>query len=632
MKRLTLKLIILCALALTATLLLCACGGDDVTDGTDTGEETQAATDKEVTEGMVLFENGEYKFTFIAPALADLEVTELRNELARAFKAKTGVTPTFKKDDAVEASADSPEVLFGQTDREASGAPEGTDEERDAYYSVYVTGNKLVINGSDSYQLGLAVDYFIENYLSGDKVETLSISPDINKSEVLKGYTRSYWGLPSIPAYPEGKNLLYSGTYNCGTTIKNYAAGITDDSSILQRVKKTDTEEFAAYIKKLESYGFKKEYESGIENNFYVGMYDGKQRIYLTYSDVNSVAKIVLDPTGMSLDEFGYSYTPKAGEQSVYYQYGIPMADGTGNGHPNCGMLLVIKCADNSVIVIDGGDGDKQMNATALAGLNDFLHNITDTPTTGKIRISAWYMTHYHSDHILGFYDFLSTYGDSYTLERVIANLPTDDALAWNGLSWSTGIIKKWNTLINAKYPECKDIKVHTGQEIQIADVTLTVLYTHEDLLTDAGKFNSTDSNDMSTVIRVDNGKMSMLVLGDANTRTQSEMMKTFTAATFKCDILQAAHHMIYELNTIYKWAAPSIVYVPQNSVVAQNNEAEHAVNGTTYLQKLQTLINLVGEENLYFGGDETVGFASVDGTLTKVYYRDGVIGKNNNS
>ena len=39
----------------------------------------------------------------------------------------------------------------------------------------------------------------------------------------------------------------------------------------------------------------------------------------------------------------------------MFYQYAIPMTDGEGNGL-NCGMLYIIKCADNSVIIIDGGD------------------------------------------------------------------------------------------------------------------------------------------------------------------------------------------------------------------------------------------------------------------------------------
>jgi len=522
--------------------------------------------------------------------------------------------------------------LFGLTDRAESAYPEGLDDERDAFWRVCWQGNKLVINGSDCYQLGLAVDYFVENYLSGEKTDTLSVPTSIDEQKILKGFTRSYWLLPSIPSYPEGQNLLYSGTYNCGTTIMNYAAGgETEDSSVLQRVKKTNATEFEAYIAKLESYGFKKEFENTLEQNRYVGLYDGNQRVYLTFSGKNSNAKILLDPTGISVDEFGYSYEPKAGEQSEYYMYGIPMADGTGNGHINCGMLLVIKCADNSVIVVDGGgDKQEQMTEKALEGFNEFLFDITDTPEGGKVRISAWYMTHYHGDHVKGFYEFLNTYGDSYELERVIANLPTDAALNWNGQNWSITFIKKWNTFIKQKYPGCKEIKVHTGQKIQIADVTLQVLYTHEDLLKDNGEFNSTDSNDMSTVIRVDNGKLSMLVLGDANSRTQSEMTKTFTGETFKSDILQAAHHMIYELPTIYNMTKPSIVYVPQNYTVAQNTEVEQMVNGTTYKQRLETLIKLVGLENLYFGGDETVGFASVDGKLTKVYHVEGVIGKNN--
>ena len=268
------------------------------------------------------------------------------------------------------------------------------------------------------------------------------------------------------------------------------------------------------------------------------------------------------------------------------------------------------------------------MNSTAYAGLDEFLHEITGTPDSQKVRIAAWYLTHYHADHTYGFYEFLVKYSSKYSLERIIANLPADRQLESEGSSfnWASGIIKKWNALINSKYPECKEIKVHRGQELHIADLTLRVLYTHEDLVTDSGVFNSSDKNDTSTVIRIDNGDMSMLVLGDANTRTENELRRVFSAATFKSTIVQAAHHGMYTLHNVYKEASPTLFFVPQCLKTLSNDKIMWEGAGT-YKAQRDYMYGIVGEENCYWGGDETVGFAVVGGELTKVYHSKEVIG-----
>ena len=627
MKKKLIRIVFVCVLILCMLLAVASCDGKE---NTEQSESISTSGGESMTEAeKVIFADGEYKCTFIVSGLADTEITKVRNELTKAFKAKTGISPAFRKDDTVALDDSSFEILLGATDRPQSAAPEGTDEDRDVYYSVSFVGNKLVINASDAYRLGLATEYLIDNYLSGEKTDVLTIPADINRSEILKGYTRENWGLPSIPSYPEGSNRLLPNIYNCGTTITDYSAGgRTDESTLLHVIKRSSLEEFSDYMSKLEEFGFKKEYANTIEDNIYAGFYDGSQRVYIAYNGVNSSVRVVLDPVGMSLEEFGYSYTPKAGERSEYYMYGIPMADNNGNGHPNSGMLLVVKCADNSVIIIDGGDGQQQMNDEAVAGLNDFLFDITGTEKGNKVRISAWYMTHYHVDHMIGFYSLLEQYGDNYSLERVIANLPTDDALTWSGIDWSLKYVRQMSTMIKAVYPECKEIKVHTGEKIQIADVTLSVLYTHEDLLNDNCYFNSTDSNDLSTVIRFDNGKMSMLVVGDANARTQGTINNTFTAKTLKSDILQASHHGIYDLEELNKRVAPTVVYLPQASEVARSDEPMWSGAPTTYMKISDKIIALVGEENVYYGGNETVGYAFADGVLTKIYYREGVIGR----
>ena len=191
-----------------ATLLLASCSLFGA-EKEDHNQETE--TDAVIQSDFSIFADGKYQCKFIAPGLADAEVTEQRNLLRQAFKSKTGLTPSFEKDDASEADDGVAEILLGVTNRSQSETPEGVRENVDAYWTVAFHGNKLVINGSDAYQLSLAVKYFTETYLSGEAAATLSVPLDVNQLVISKDFTREYWQINNIPAYPAGSNHLISG-------------------------------------------------------------------------------------------------------------------------------------------------------------------------------------------------------------------------------------------------------------------------------------------------------------------------------------------------------------------------------------------------------------------------------------
>ncbi len=587
---------------------------------------------------MVIFENGKYHCGFVHPVLAESAVSKLRNELRDAFGRKTGVMPSFLGEDKIDADAEVFEVLLGKTNRPESAAPERVIEESDSYYTVAVVGRKIVINGSDIYQLGVAVRSFIENYLSGDVTEVLTVPENLFEQKILKGFTREYWRLEGIPAYPTGGNKLIPNAYSCGTPITGLSTANRNKSDVtLQRIDRTTEAEFAAYLEKLERFGFEKEYENLTAENRFLTYRNADQRVHVSFKPRAMEVQVISDPMGISVEEFGYSYTPAAGERSEYYLYGLPMSDAKGNNHPNAGTLGVIKCADNSVIVIDGGayegDGGTQMYGEEVMGAFDaFLHQITKTADGDKVRVSCWYLTHYHADHVMGFLEFLKRYNESYELERVVANIPIQNcggsaypfSLAMT--NWGFKLLDGWSNLIKTRYPNCKELKVHVGQRIQIADVTLDVLYTHEDLLSPIGWFNSGDSNDTSTAIRFDNGQMSMIILGDAGQRTESKLRRNYTELTLKSDIVMPAHHLIYDVFAIYKEIRPTFALVTQSYECTQLSDRLEGQG--SYKDRFDKLVNLVARDHCYFAGNESVGLAVIDGQIQKCYYVEGVVGR----
>ncbi len=623
---------------IAAILLVCSligtCSSCDLLDSIlgknkDEGEGTPKAD-------LVIFENGKYNCEFVYPTWSDASVSELRNELRAAFKAKTGINPSFAGDEKSKANAEVFEVLLGNTNRPESAAPAGVTEGTDAYYSVSVVGNKLVINGSDSYQIGVAIDYFVENYLSGDVAEKVAVSGDLSEVKILKDYTRENWKLGGIPAYSQaGENKLIAAVYKSGTTIMGRSASNNDKSDVsLQRIEKTTDAEFEAYLAKLDSFGFEKEYENIAAEVTFLTYTKGDVRFHVAYKPAIREVQVIDDPNGISVEEFGYTYTPEAGERSEYYLYGLPMTDGKGkegNMAPNCGTLSVIKCADNSVIIIDGGDyegegGLKQMyGKEVMDAFDDFLHEITGTADGDKVRISAWYVSHYHSDHTKGLLEFFKGYHASYELERVIANIPVESCggssnpFGSSMTSWVYRILDDWCDLIKVRFPNCKEMKVHAGQKIQIADVSLEILYTHEDLLNGNNRFKSADSNDTSTVTRFDNGQMSMISLGDAGRTTETRLRQTYTELSLRSDVIQPAHHLINDVFDIYEEIQPDFALVPQSYECSQS-KTKVGEEGT-YIYRYNKLIALVDKDNCYFAGNETVGLAVVNGQIQVVYH-----------
>ena len=586
---------------------------------------------------IVIFQNGQYHFRFVNPVLADAAVSKIRNEIRDAFARKTGVVPSFLGEDKSDVNADVLEVLLGMTNRPESAMPEGAVEDCDAFYTVAVKGNKIVINGSDTYHLGVAARYFIENYLSGDVVETLTVPADLFEQKILKDFTRAYWGLIGIPAYPMGGNKMLSNVYHCGTKITDLTSNRNRSDVSLQRIDRTTEEEFKAYLAKLEYFGFEKEYENISAEMSFLTYKSAGRRVHVSFKPRTGEVQVISDPKGISVEAFGYSYIPGEGERSEYYLYGIPMSDGKGNNHPNAGTLSVIKCADNSVIIVDGGayegDGGTQMyGEVVMNAFDEFLHQITGTAKGDKVRIACWYLTHYHADHVMGLREFLKLYHENYELERVLANVPLQNCGGQNYpfsiamTNWGYKLLDGWNELIKTRYPNCKELKVHAGQKIQIADVTLDVLYTHEDLLGLAGFFDSGDSNDTSTAVRVDNGQMSLVILGDAGQRTESRLRRNFTEATLKSDIVMPAHHLIYDVMAIFKEIQPTYAIVTQSIEVMQSTETLPGQG--SYKDRYDKLMRLVARDHCYFGGNETVGLAVIDGKIQECYHVEGVVGR----
>ncbi|MBQ8288426.1 MAG: hypothetical protein IJX76_06610 [Clostridia bacterium] len=603
------KLSIFVAL-LSVSLLLFSCGGKD-----DVPADTTAVTEAPVKD-VVVSENGVTEYKIVRSARSSDGVKSVAIDLRSAMIDALGAAPTLSDDfvmDDAALTADAPEILIGETNRPDSIALQETLPEGNSY-AIAVKGSRIVIVATSEAVLAEAVDYFIETYVETAEGGKLMIKGDLLITETLTDFVRKGWVL-SCPSPVVGS--LAEGFYNSGSGLADDIRKETDEYSRMQVVSDVTKADFEAYTAELKSAGYTQILDHTIGKNQYAAFAKDGLSWHVSFVDSTDEIRVSEDRAGVPLSEFAYDTTGNT--QTVVYQYGLyydpnnQVTDKT----VNCGMLYVIRLSDNSLVLVDGGHLH-QSSDEAMAGLVEFLHEITGTADGETIHIAAWYITHAHGDHVTGTAKLLNRYHDEIDLQRVMYNIPSYQVRS-AGYDANTTTAKE---MVRKYYPDAKFLKLHTGQSFNLSDVGFEVLFTHEDAVgltqfEEAAKnggnvqFPLSDYNCTSTILRLTVDGQTVLLLGDTNVEAEAAVKKTFPASVWKSDVVQVAHHCFNYLDTLYPMIAAPIALMPNSYFGSHTPEN---------LPKLATVLQYVENDQIYYEGEGTVGFAVVDGKFQVVY------------
>lgn len=583
--------------ALCMTMLLTACG-------------------KGQNDSLVLFEKDTYNYRLVYSLQREEWEDTAVVKLYEGLEDLCGVAPELVADTVADESDDVCEILVGSTNREVSNMPDLG--ETDCYWGVIVNKDQIVINGSNEYMIGLAVDYIMSHWTEAASEGKLTVSTEWTKEVTMKEYYRDGWLLNDIPAY-QGDNTLSTALYSSGTYLTEYGKKTATDNE-MQGIWSTTAEEVSDYAELMKTHGYKEESHTSIENNQFYRFVKDNQRVYVNFYGNAERATVELDDSGRpSVAEVSYTYEPKAGEETEYYLFGLKMdpygyslkQEKNSSGYIDNGACLIVKCADNSIIFIDGGAA-QQMETEDRDRLWNFLHEITGKPKDEVITIAAWYVTHFDADHSSGFATVLESNPERYNVERVICNLPD---LTVTSKADASSIMKASNSITN-RYPNCQDIKLRTGDVLQIADVTITTVFSHADFADEGGRFNTTNFNTTSTVTMIETASgMKMMVTGDMVAKAESILCQNFSTETLKCDIFQQPHHNRTDVSTVYEYA---------NAQVMLFTQAEGTLTDNTTDTARSTLAKKWCSE-YYCGGTETVGFNWVNGKVNLIYQKQDI-------
>lgn len=386
-----------------------------------------------------------------------------------------------------------------------------------------------------------------------------------------------------------------------------------DKKTFMRTVTETSAEAFEEYIGKLCKIGFEKVFENRIESNIYYQLQQNERLIYAYYMANTATARFIDDIASMKVADFGYTYEKKEENFPAVIQYALyhspdHRVDGVRS---DCGMFYIIKLADNSVVLIDGAAMEECTEA-ATAEVMRLMRELTGVPEGEKIRVAAWFCTHAHGDHIELFSKLVRFYNEELEVERLFYNFTSPDVFAAMGPSYNLmERVKKY-------YPNVKYLKCHNGQSFELGGVKFDILQTHEDGTGVEGNEVIGGFNDTSTILQITFDGLKFMVLGDMDNSAEAIMVKNYSPATLKSDIVQTAHHLMNNLEQMYPAISPEIALVPQHPVFK--------VDHNKY--KYETLCRSVKEENIYFDTLGTVGFRAKNGKPEKFLHNPMVGGE----
>ncbi len=417
----------------------------------------------------------------------------------------------------------------------------------------------------------------------------------------------------SLPLYNGG--VTTDMFYKAGQGIRN--AELPEDLETLVRiVTETNAEEFFAFVSELKESGYTEIYDSERDGNIYRMLrapFGGFVYTYFTAAYAES--RIICDMSSESTpDEFGYTGGNLCTE---LYQYGLPMNIEGVNIRNNderridCGMMYIMRLADNSVFILDGADY-RQFNEEQKDNLMHFLREITGIPEGEKVRIAGFFISHLHCDHMSGFILFLEKYHSEVILERVLFNAPS----AYSENERILGEIYAQRKLIRylSAYTDTKNLRfmqLHTGERFDLSSVSVEVLYTHEDIVNpeNGESLIGWDYNNTTTVLRlIFDGKV-FLFLGDINKPSKNLLVGRCSEETLKCDIVQLAHHVINDLSDFYHITKCPIALVPQSPNGCLTSEAR---------QNCFEVVKQYATDGVYFANHATYGFRIENGSIEK--------------
>ena len=569
-KRIPLCLALCAALMLT---LLVSCGGKGNPTGTDTDapRTTAEATGKETetdapvpAAGIAIAADGEVRYRMVYPDDTGAMFQALGDELADLVKTLVGIRPAVQRESVAERS-ERPSVYIGFCRAtEHAGLTDGVP--CNGYRMAERDGN-LYLVASVSDALTAAGNRFKRILRAGAKDGSITVTVEE------QSYTVSSKA-EKIPAL------------NAALTVYGYDTGEDSYQMVFPNAQKSD---FEAYCALLTEKGYTVREQRSVQGLEYAAYGKDEDMLFVTLSC--GELRVQYDP----LSACWLGTQPSAGAvcETTGYLMGV-----WGGGDFENGMAMFYLLSDGTFLVFDGGH-----NASDADNLYARLRDIATENGLPGVRISAWIITHFHADHVGAFASFVSNYSDRVKIDRAVFGVTSLDQ--GNDATSGSSLAATAQAAMQRHQPNAAVVRLHTGQQLTLGDMTLEVLYTASDLA--VGSLN--DYNDASMVMRLSVNGKTILMTGDAAPATWNLLAKKY-GNYLKSDYLQVPHHGARGGGTVeaYRLIAPDELFWPAGENLFQY------VRYTENIEPCKYLTDTVTTDKIHLAG--------VNGKLTSFRFR----------
>lgn len=243
-------------------------------------------------------------------------------------------------------------------------------------------------------------------------------------------------------------------------------------------------------------------------------------------------------------------------------------------------MSVVIETSAGSLIVIDGGtEGD--------AG-----HLINTLRNKGG-RVSAWLITHPHSDHVGALNRILNDSDSQIVIEGIyysFADLPW----YYENEEYRADMVAQLMQTFQGLSPEILHGDIDKGQEIWVDDARITVL--NRPYL-----FAHNAINNSSVAFAIEMNGTHIVFPGDMGQEAGDMLMAEYADTGIPCDILQMTHHGQYGVSEeVYRFFNPKVCLWPTPGWLWNNDMGRGKGTGPWFTLETRAWMNRLGVEYHY--------------------------------
>ncbi len=318
------------------------------------------------------------------------------------------------------------------------------------------------------------------------------------------------------------------------------------------RFERTAAADFTAYLNKLRDAGYETYDENTIENNRFASLYKAGTATFVSWFARTGTMRVIAEPRG-AFCPLTDPYESRC-ETLLTGMKGETVVASEGMGY-------IIRLADGSFCIIDGGMGDPDgVDADKLMN----ILNAQKPADAQKPVIAAWIFTHLHGDHIGVFNCFSLLHHDDVSLERLYFNFPREEEIAASDspymLDDTIYRYTQFKKNLADFYADVPVVKLHSGNRFAVRNADFEVLYAYDDLypltIMDGGM------NENSLLLKMTVDGQSVLWTGDFAFNATDLVLAEYNEA-LAADILQLAHHGMNGTVALYSRVNPVYALLP---------------------------------------------------------------------